>query len=115
MCYGAVFQAAIAGSMPAKFSRRPIVNRLRKSIAALAISGAALGACAVGSALIYGAVAAPQHHAVTPEQMATANDLSSVFRNVGKMIEPSVVNITVHKTVKRVSSTPNGDLRHFFK
>jgi serine protease Do len=82
------------------------VNRLRKSIAAFAISGAAIGACAGASALIQGAVAEPQHHVVTPQQMATANDLSSVFRNVGKMIEPSVVNITVHKSVKNAGAMP---------
>jgi serine protease Do len=62
-----------------------------------------------GSALIYGAVTEPQHHVVTPEQLATANDLSSAFRNVGRMIEPSVVNIIVHKTVKSADETPLND------
>jgi serine protease Do len=91
------------------------MNRLRKSIAALAISSAALGACAGGTALIYAAVGESPHNVATPQQMATANDLSSVFRDVGKVIEPSVVNITVHKTAKGVSSTSNGDLRRFFR
>jgi serine protease Do len=81
------------------------VTHLRKSVAALAVSCAALGACAGGSALIYGAVTEPQHRVETPEQMATANDLSSVFRNVGSTVEPSVVNITVHKTVKNAGAT----------
>jgi hypothetical protein len=76
------------------------MNRLRKSIAAFPISGAAIGACAGASAIMQGTATEPQRHVVTPQQMAMANDLSSVFRNVGKMIGPSVVNITVHKTVK---------------
>jgi len=42
-------------------------------------------------------VTEPQHNLNTSQQVATANDLSSVFRNVGSMVEPSVVNITVHK------------------
>ena len=36
------------------------------------------------------------------EQLATVTDLSTVFREVGKAVEPSVVNITVHKSVKGV-------------
>ncbi|HET6250941.1 MAG TPA: hypothetical protein VFE47_24850, partial [Tepidisphaeraceae bacterium] len=65
------------------------MNRMRKSFAALAISGAALSVTAGGVAFIHAAVAEPQHHVITPEQAATANDLSTAFRNVGKTIAPS--------------------------
>ena len=81
------------------------MNRLgaNRSLRA-AISGATLGVGAGGvAALIRGAaVWSRQNQPVTSEQMATANDLSSAFRNVGKQIEPSVVNISVHKKVKGV-------------
>ena len=68
------------------------------------------------AALIHAADSEPQHRVVTPQQIATANDLSTAFRNVGKQIEPSVVNITVHKTVKGGGSAPfdNDLLRRFF-
>lgn len=96
------------------------MNRFNKSVAAVAVSSAALVALGVsgGGALIHGAVTEPQHHVMTPQQAATANDLSSVFRNVGKTIEPSVVNITVHKTIKGTNAMPFKDndlLRRFFK
>jgi serine protease Do len=51
------------------------------------------------------------------EQLAHAEDLATVFREVGKAVEPSVVNIDVRKTVKGVSrSLPFNDdmLRKFF-
>ena len=37
---------------------------------------------------------------VDSSQLATVQDLSHVFRQIGKQIEPSVVNIKVHKTVE---------------
>jgi serine protease Do len=102
-----------------KHERRSNMNPLRKSILALAISGATFGVGAGSVALIHGAVTEPQNHPVTSEQMATANDLSTAFRNVGKQIEPSVVNITVHKKVKGAGTTRfdfNDDmLRRFFR
>ena len=52
------------------------------------------------------------------QQLAKAEDLASVFRAVGKAVEPSVVNIQVHKTVKGTvhRSLPFDDdtLRRFF-
>jgi serine protease Do len=52
------------------------------------------------------------------EQLATANDLTTAFRNVGKVVEPSVVNIQVRKTVKTASgrsNLPDDMLRRFFR
>jgi len=55
----------------------------------------------------------------TRQQLSTVEDLSTVFRHVGKVVEPSVVEITVHKTVKQPRSGMNGmnedQLRKFFK
>jgi serine protease Do len=42
-----------------------------------------------------------------------AEDLSSVFRHVGKVVGPSVVSINVHKTIK--NAAPPDDLRRFFQ
>ncbi len=90
------------------------MNRTRKSIAAVVISGA-VGACFGGSALLLGAA---EHPKASPQQIATANDMSSAFREVGKAVEPSVVQIRVHKVTKGAAeSTPfdNDMLRRFFK
>ncbi|HEX4125134.1 MAG TPA: trypsin-like peptidase domain-containing protein, partial [Tepidisphaeraceae bacterium] len=35
----------------------------------------------------------------TPQQLSTISDLSTVFRNIGKAMSPSVVNIQVRKTI----------------
>ena len=43
---------------------------------------------------------AEQKVEATREQLSTVNDLSTVFREVGKAVEPSVVNINVRKVVK---------------
>ncbi len=53
----------------------------------------------------------------TRQELSTVEDLSTVFRHVGKVVEPSVVKIEVHKTVRQPHSrmTPDGDqLRRFF-
>lgn len=54
---------------------------------------------------------------VTRQELSTVEDLSTVFRHVGRVVEPSVVNITVHKTIKESGSNiPNEDqLRRFFR
>jgi len=51
----------------------------------------------------------------TRQELSTIEDLSTVFRHVGKVVEPSVVEIQVYKTVKE-SRLGMGDdqLRKFF-
>ncbi len=52
----------------------------------------------------------------TRQQLSTVEDLSTVFRHVGKVVEPSVVNIRVRKTVKENRSRlPEEQLRRFFE
>lgn len=49
------------------------------------------------------------------DQLSKAEDLATVFRNVGKVVEPSVVNIEVHKTIKGVRNNLDDNmLRRFF-
>src|SRR5271156_5875526 len=49
----------------------------------------------------------------TRQELSTVEDLSTVFRHVGKVVEPSVVEIQVVKTIKE--SHPGDDqLRKFF-
>jgi serine protease Do len=52
----------------------------------------------------------------TREQLAQVEDLATVFRNVGKVVEPSVVNITVTKSARANARLPFDEdlLRRFF-
>ncbi|MDB5329089.1 MAG: protease Do [Phycisphaerales bacterium] len=95
------------------------MNRLRKSVVTIVIVGGVAGAWFGGSALVRDVAFAQQERTVenTREQLATAADLSSAFRNVGKVIEPSVVQIQVRKTVKGAHKGMPFDedmLRRFF-
>ena len=96
------------------------MNRLRKSVAALVIATGASGVWVGGSALVHNVAFAEQERKVetTRDQLATTNDLSAAFRNVGTVLEPSVVNIQVRKTVKGgAGGLPFNDdlLRRFFR
>ncbi|HET6249821.1 MAG TPA: trypsin-like peptidase domain-containing protein [Tepidisphaeraceae bacterium] len=96
------------------------MNKLRKSAVALIVTGSAVGAWFGGATLVRNAAFAAQEHQVetTRDQLATTNDLSAAFRNVGKVLEPSVVNISVRKTIKGgANGAPFNDdlLRRFFK
>jgi serine protease Do len=52
----------------------------------------------------------------TRQELNTVEDLSTVFRHVGKVVEPSVVNIEVHKTIKESRSMiPEDQLRRWFR
>jgi serine protease Do len=60
---------------------------------------------------------AEQKVEATREQLSQVENLSTVFRNVGKVVEPSVVNINVRKKVKGASArsaVPDDMLRRFF-
>jgi serine protease Do len=49
------------------------------------------------------------------QDLQKAQDLADVFRGVGKAVEPSVVSIEVHKTIKGGHQRPDEDfLRRFF-
>jgi serine protease Do len=80
------------------------MNSVRKSLAVALLGGGAVGGLLVGAGIVreYAFAQAEQKVEASREQLSTVTDLSTVFREVGKAVEPSVVNITVHKTVKGV-------------
>lgn len=95
------------------------MTHLRKSMAAVLVTGGAVGAWVGGNALLHEVAFAQQEHQVqtTREELKTVNDLSTAFRNVDKVVEPSVVQIQVRKTIKGVAGQlPFDDdlLRRFF-
>ena len=95
------------------------MNSFRKSVAVALLGGGAVGGLLLGTNIVREAQWARAEQKVenTREQLATITDLSSVFRNVGKAVEPSVVNIQVRKTVKGVKrQLPFDDnlLKRFF-
>ncbi|MFI5379974.1 MAG: trypsin-like peptidase domain-containing protein [Tepidisphaerales bacterium] len=89
-----------------------------KSKAVAWASGAMLAAALAGGTWVWYVqpARAAQGVADARQELASVPDLSSVFRKVAKAVEPSVVNINVHKTVKMSPSAfPNEDLfRRFF-
>ncbi|HZL34067.1 MAG TPA: trypsin-like peptidase domain-containing protein [Tepidisphaeraceae bacterium] len=97
------------------------MNRTRKSMAAILVTGGAVGAWFGGNVLVRNYAFAQQEHQVqtTREELKTVNDLSTAFRNVDKVLEPSVVQIQVRKTIKGAAAgqLPFDDnmLRKFFR
>src|SRR5258708_5474621 len=96
------------------------MNRVRKTMSVVVLSAVGAAGILFGNGLFHDAQFARAAEQVqsSKEQLAKAEDLSSVFRNVGKAIEPTVVNIQVHKTIKGAvhRSLPFDDdmLRKFF-
>jgi len=80
------------------------MNSFRKSLVVAVLGGGAVGGLLVGAGVVreYAFAQAEQKVEASREQLSTVTDLSTVFREVGKAVEPSVVNITVHKSVKGV-------------
>src|SRR2546430_14798151 len=92
---------------------------IKKSVAALVLAGVGATGFMFGAGLVRDVQFARAEAQVqtSREQLAKAEDLASVFRNVGKAVEPSVVNIQVHKTIKGVQRSlpfPDDMLRRFF-
>ena len=90
---------------------------LNKSLAALLLGGGAVGAF-LGANTLHSQWARAEGDGpqATQKQMNQAEDLATVFRDIGKKVEPSVVEIVVHKTVKGPKGIPLPDdmLRRFF-
>lgn len=89
------------------------MNRLKKLTSILVLSGVGVGGWMVGSGVVAEVQFARAQSQVqtSREELKTAADLSSAFREVGKVVEPSVVRIDVRKTVKNAvsRSLPFGD------
>ncbi len=99
------------------------MNQFRKTAAALALAATAGLAFEGGKSLLENAQFARAQEAVqtTRQELQNVQDLSTVFRNVGKAVEPSVVKIVVSKTVHAHGMSGGGNggpsdqyLRKFF-
>ncbi len=90
---------------------------VEKSLATLVLSAAAVGAGFMGSELVQNVKFARAEADVqtSREQLNKADDLSTVFREVGKVVSPSVVQIQVKKTIKNPHANADPDfLKRFF-
>ncbi len=97
------------------------MNAFRKYVVAATIGGASVAVYLVGSNFVQNVKFArgAEDVAVTRKELSTVSDLSNVFKAIGKVVEPSVVNIQVHKTVHGVSGNrvlpfDEDTLRKFF-
>ena len=84
------------------------MTKFRKSIAALLFGGGSVAGFVVAGALVQDVkfAHAAEQVQTTREQLSHAEGLSTVFREVGKVVEPSVVMLEVRKT----SGGPNRQL-----
>ncbi len=93
---------------------------LRTSLAVLTLSAASVTAGFFGFNILQNSEFARAQQVVeaTRQQLSVVNDLSAVFRQVGRIVEPSVVNIKVTKTIKGIHRRlpfDNDMLRRFFR
>ncbi len=96
------------------------ISNWKKALMVLAIGGGSIAAWEGGSAIVADVqfARAEQQVASSNEQLQKVQDLSDVFRNVGRVIEPSVVQIEVKTEIRGGRSRffgPNDDLRKFFQ
>jgi len=91
------------------------MRSLNKSLAVLLLGGGATGAF-LGIGAIHSSLASAEPQKATQQQVSQAEDLATVFRDIGKQVEPSVVEIVVRKTIKAPNGVPLPDdmLRRFF-
>ncbi|QOV91837.1 trypsin-like peptidase domain-containing protein [Humisphaera borealis] len=97
------------------------MSRLKKPFAFIVVAGVSAAAALVGNALLKDAQYARARDAIESTRSelsgADAGQLSNIFRKVGKVMEPSVVNIIVHRAAKtgpRALPFDNDALRKFF-
>ncbi|MGH7176633.1 MAG: trypsin-like peptidase domain-containing protein [Tepidisphaeraceae bacterium] len=96
------------------------MKSFRRMLAVIAIAGAASLAWVGVSSLVQNVqfARAAQDVEATRTELAKVENMANVFRQVSKVVEPSVVDIQVVKTVKtaaRTTTDPNDLLRQFFR
>jgi serine protease Do len=96
------------------------MTKIKKASAVIALSAVSTLAFLGGNSLLNHVefARAADKVAATSQELQSVKDLSTVFRDVGKVVEPTVVQIEVHKTIHgATSSVPNADpfLRKFFR
>ena len=91
------------------------MNAWRRTLAVAAISGGAIFAFSVGGTFLRTAqyAQAAQDVEAGRQALAGAHELASVYKTVGKVVEPSVVKIEVHRTT-RGGSREEDLLKQFF-
>jgi serine protease Do len=91
------------------------MKRFRKFAAVVALGGIGSASWFVGNTLVQDVrfARADDQVQASRQDLSTAQDLASVFRTVGKAVEPSVVKIEVTKTIKG-SRSPRDFLRRYF-
>ncbi|MEO6437284.1 MAG: trypsin-like peptidase domain-containing protein [Tepidisphaeraceae bacterium] len=95
------------------------MNRMKKAASVMILAAVGATGWMFGSGMVKDAHFAWAQNEVqtSRETLEGAKELSTVFRNVGKAVEPSVVRLDVRKTVKGISrALPFNDeqLRRFF-
>jgi len=95
------------------------MNVFKKGLTTLAIGGFSIAAWLAGNALVQDVKFAHAQDQVqaSREQLKSIEDFAGAFKTVGKAVEPSVVSIEVHKTIKTGAhgNMPNDLLKKFFK
>ena len=96
------------------------MNIFKKGLSTLLISGLAVGGYFGGNALVRDVRYARAEEQVNAsrEDLKKVDDIYGVYRAVGRALEPSVVSIEVHKTIKGVHNGLRFDddmLRRFFQ
>jgi serine protease Do len=88
----------------------------RKSIGAVALSGSVLGAAVLGVHIFQDGQFALAEQSVnaTRQQLASVEDSSDVYRDIHRVVEPSVVEIQVTKTIAHAASPIPPEFQKFF-
>jgi len=88
----------------------------RKSVGAVALSGSILGAAVLGVHLFQDGQFAFAEQSVnaTRQQLASVEDSSDVYRDIHKVVEPSVVEIQVTKTAPHAQTQIPQEFQRFF-
>jgi len=92
------------------------MSKWRKSVGVVTLSGAVLGAAVWGVNLFQDGqfAMAEQNVSATRQQLSTIQDTSDVYRQIHRVVEPSVVEIRVIKTIKQPAQQIPPEMQRFF-
>src|SRR5580658_6695748 len=92
------------------------MSKWRKPLGVVTLSGAILGTAVLGVDLFHDGqfAMAEQSVSATRQQLSTIQDTSQVYRDVHHVVEPSVVEIRVIKTLPHAETQIPPMFQHFF-
>ena len=92
------------------------MSRWRKSVGAVVLSGSVLGAAVLGAHIFQDGQFALAEQSVdaTRQQLASVEDSSALYRDIHKVVESTVVEISVTKTVAHAASPIPPNMQRFF-